>query len=381
MTLDPKTLQLMILVTSFAMVVALATVAAGHRVVGLWSLAGSTLANVVTFGLYYAHEHLAPNLVSILSDGTIALTFSLVLQAIVQLRGQPIHRMWIWTPPLATLVLSTLLQFSNGLRGATSDAICVVQGVVAIWALTRNGGIGVGRGRHILLASLAVAVLLFATRSAGVVSGLLEIQPPPSATTADTVSYLIAYLIMVFSVLGYVLAAAEITADQHHQLAMQDALTGLPNRRAVLDMLSRYWSAALRSERPLTVLMIDVDHFKKVNDEHGHAAGDAVLRRLSRLLRMRVRQQDAVGRYGGEEFLVLLPDTDRDGGLALADALRAKIASVPVRARGKDLPVTVSVGLCSLYPTDADSIPDLLHHADQALYRAKGGGRNCVVAA
>jgi diguanylate cyclase (GGDEF)-like protein len=381
MTLDPKTLQFMIFVTSLAMVVALSTVATGHRVAGLWALAGAALSNALTFLFYYLYPRL-PDIVGVcISDGSISLTFSLVLTAITQLRGQRLPIGWLVAPPVVTTACSALLLHTSQVRNPLIDAISVVQAVVAIWALLRDGGIGIGRGRHILLASLLVAVLLFAYRSVGVATGIMTLPPMPYHSTGDTVSYLLGYLVVVFSILGFVLAAAEITADEHHQLAMQDALTGLPNRRAVLDLLSQFWSAAIRSERPLTVLMVDVDHFKKINDEHGHAAGDAVLRRLAKLLRFRVRHQDSVGRYGGEEFLVLLPDTGRDGALALAETLRAKIASVPVRAKGKDLPVTVSVGLCSLYPTDADTIPDLLHQADQALYRAKAGGRNCVVGA
>lgn len=379
MALDLKTLQLMIFVTSFAMVVALATVAAGHRVAGLWSLAGAALANAVTFVLYYASPGV-PEIVGIcIADGSIAVTFSLLLLAITQLRGQRVLVPWVVLPPVVTVICSAAWLHSSAIRGPVVDGIAMLQSIVAIRALTRDGGIGIGRGRHILFASLLTAALLFAARIVGSLSGLAPSGPAPTVSAIDGFSYLAGYLVIVFSVLGFVLAAAEITADEHHQLAMQDALTGLPNRRAVLNALSQYWSAAVRNEQPLTALLIDVDHFKKINDEHGHASGDAVLRRLARLLRARLRHQDTVGRYGGEEFLVVLPDTASEGAHALADGLRARIAGVPVRAKGKDLPVTVSIGMHSLWPTETDVIADFIHKADEALYRAKAAGRNMVM--
>lgn len=381
MSLDPYTLQTLIVVTSLTMVLALALVATGHRVPGLWSLAGAVLCIALTFLAYEFHAALAGGMAAVLANITTSVALSLLAAAILQLRGSRLHMLWLLAPPIAATVLS-VLGHGHAFQIMASDGMSALQGALALWLLLRGGGIAVGQGRHILVGSVLVLTLLFLGRFLTMATGLVP-APPPLLTDdpIDTATYLLLHLIMVFATLGFVLAAAELTADRHHQLAMQDPLTDLPNRRAVLDALERHWSAAVRTQRPLTVLMIDIDHFKQINDQHGHPAGDAVLRRLARLLRARVRSQDIVGRFGGEEFLVVLPDTAPDTAATLAEALRGRIESVPVRARGRMLPLTASMGLHGLWPGAGDTVDDAIQKADEALYRAKSAGRNRVVAA
>lgn len=382
MDLDPNTLVIMVVVTSLTAVAALAIVATGHRIAGLWSMAGALLCLALAFSIYRIHGAGMDPLAVATSNGALGLLGSLMLLAIVQLRSQRIHILWIVAPPLLAVAASLLLVQARPVRILITDAVSLGQGVVALWALLRAGGIGVGRGRHILAGSLVALIALFALRLVLVANGMLASGSGSVQTgTLDTLSYLFAYLIMVFTTMGFVLAAAEIMADQNHRLALQDVLTGLPNRRAMLDALSRHWYAAVRSERPLTLLMVDVDHFKLINDQYGHPAGDAVLRRLSRLMRSRLRAQDQVGRFGGEEFMVILPETAPDGAHALAETLRAEIAGHMLRFRGKSLTATVSIGMYTIWPTEADTIPEFIRRTDDALYRAKAAGRNRVTSA
>ena len=135
---------------------------------------------------------------------------------------------------------------------------------------------------------------------------------------------------------------------------------------------------AVRKDKPLALLMIDVDHFKQVNDRWGHPAGDAVLRSVVEVLRQRVRAQDMVGRYGGEEFLVVLPGIDLEGARLLAQQLCAAVQAAPCIWGHESIFVTVSIGVLGgrLQPQDHWSL--LLQAADQALYRAKANGRNRV---
>jgi two-component system, cell cycle response regulator len=159
-------------------------------------------------------------------------------------------------------------------------------------------------------------------------------------------------------------------------LIFGDELTGLPNRRFVLTQLSALVSGAKRHERPLSVLMVDIDHFKQVNDTYGHAAGDAVLAAVAGTLRDRLREEDWVGRLGGEEFAALLPDEDLEGAAVVAESLRHAIEHMGVRLEdeGEILRVTVSVGYATLEAgEDADAV---LRRADDALYAAKADGRN-----
>ncbi|URI07186.1 diguanylate cyclase [Aquincola tertiaricarbonis] len=161
-----------------------------------------------------------------------------------------------------------------------------------------------------------------------------------------------------------------------NQLARRDALTGLPNRRAADERLASELSRHRRNHQPLTLLGIDIDHFKRVNDTHGHAAGDATLVQVAQLLQRTLRSTDFVARTGGEEFLVLLPETDTEGGQQVAEKLRAAVEALTLETVGS---VTISVGMTNRAHTYRDGAA-ATHAADVALYAAKRGGRNRVVA-
>ena len=160
--------------------------------------------------------------------------------------------------------------------------------------------------------------------------------------------------------------------------AATDALTGLPNSRAVQDTLKRMVAQASRTVTPLALLLLDLDHFKQINDTYGHGGGDDVLAAVGAALESTLRESDFVGRYGGEEFLILLPSTSRQEALIAAEKLRAAIASIKVAS--VDRAITGSIGVAVL-PDDAGDTSTLLRHADRALYSAKAQGRNRVEAA
>jgi two-component system cell cycle response regulator len=156
-------------------------------------------------------------------------------------------------------------------------------------------------------------------------------------------------------------------------LLREDALTGLSNRRAILTQLGGMVSGARRHGRPLSVAIVDLDHFKRINDAHGHKTGDDVLVGAVQAMRAHLRAEDQLGRLGGEEFLVLAPDTDAEAAGHVAEKLRAEVRHAPT-----PVPVTVSIGVA----TWNDEAPEeLLHRADEALYAAKQAGRDRVMAA
>lgn len=162
------------------------------------------------------------------------------------------------------------------------------------------------------------------------------------------------------------------------ELAATDMLTGLPNRRHLLTQLEQEKARVSRAEeKSAAVLMIDIDHFKKVNDSYGHAAGDHVLRHLATLMRQVLRKIDTLGRLGGEEFAVILPGADLAAAEIFAERLRNKVAESPAAHEDKTIPLTISIGVTEIKADDA-SADDALTRADRALYRAKEGGRNRV---
>jgi len=163
------------------------------------------------------------------------------------------------------------------------------------------------------------------------------------------------------------------------QLAQLDELTGLYNRRSATARIEIETVRMSRTHSPFSLLMIDVDDFKSINDEHGHECGDAVLRHLAELLRSRVRTSDVVARWGGEEFLVILPDTAREGASVLAEEIRRSVAVSSLEFAGHEVAFTVTVGV-NVYDR-LGLVSDCLRGADEALYEGKRAGKNRVVCA
>jgi len=166
--------------------------------------------------------------------------------------------------------------------------------------------------------------------------------------------------------------------EELRRQATHDPLTGVLNRGAIRDTLQRELSRSQRTQSPVAVIMADIDHFKNVNDTHGHPVGDAVLKEIARRMCQGVRPYDAVGRYGGEEFMIVVPGCNTTQARVVAERLRALVGGEPVSLSTGDIPVTVSLGLTSSAEFPNTNVDGLIDAADAALYRAKRNGRNRV---
>jgi diguanylate cyclase len=176
------------------------------------------------------------------------------------------------------------------------------------------------------------------------------------------------------------LKTIRVSLDEAEKRARTDGLTGLPNRLALEDFLGSAPTAAAESRRPLSVLLLDVDYFKRFNDHYGHGVGDQVLRLVAKVLRERIREQDFPARYGGEELIAVLSDSDLKACAAVGEAIRRSISDCTItrRSTGEKLQgVTVSIGVAQWRP--GESMADLIERCDRSLYRAKNTGRNRVV--
>jgi diguanylate cyclase len=170
------------------------------------------------------------------------------------------------------------------------------------------------------------------------------------------------------------LEAARVQLDV---LATRDELTGIFNRRQFLVLADREWARCRRYDMGAAMVMFDVDHFKRVNDLHGHLAGDLMLREIARVAAETLRHADFLGRFGGEEFIVFLPHTDTLGALDVAERIRERVAAIKLEWRGQPVGTTVSLGVATL-GISHDTVGALIADADRALYTAKDAGRNCV---
>ncbi len=165
--------------------------------------------------------------------------------------------------------------------------------------------------------------------------------------------------------------------EEIYQLGVVDHLTGLNNRRHFDDTCAREFSRARRHERALSLLMIDIDHFKQVNDRFGHPAGDEVLQEVARALASRLGREETIARYGGEEFVILLPEAPAERARRVAEKLRAAVERLEISSHARRIPITLSVGVAELAESDRVA-SDLIRRADEALYAAKHAGRNRV---
>ena len=163
------------------------------------------------------------------------------------------------------------------------------------------------------------------------------------------------------------------------KLSREDPLTGLYNRRTILDLLEEEINRVLRYRHPLSVLMMDIDHFKQINDQWGHPTGDEVLKAFAAKCQSVMRENDKMGRFGGEEFVMVLPETGKADASLVAERIREMTSEMNIRAKrgATEIPVTVSVGVTTA--SDGDDVEAVIARADDAMYQAKSQGRNCVV--
>ena len=266
---------------------------------------------------------------------------------------------------LAMIVFLTwVLSFTGGLTSPLLNAYLLV---VITSALTL--------GKTVTLAEVAVIGLcyLFLDWHDGG-KDMLRLAYLGGFLAAMAPVVLVAYITTMFSAdIRYGLNRAKLLSET-------DELTGLYNMRGWAVIANRLFAQAQRYDRPASLLMVDSDNLKQVNDRHGHAAGNRLLQHLVRAIQAQLRFTDVAARYGGDEFVIMLPDTPARGAMEVAERIRHAVELSPYAAGGEQVPCTVSIGVAG-FPQDGRSIDALLARADRALYQAKRGGRNLVAQA
>lgn len=246
--------------------------------------------------------------------------------------------------------------------------------------------------RQTVYAATVSSMLLIAAGAYAGSSGLLPYAPilAPHQLGGETSSFWVSSMLLLFVLpqlawfyaMGiYVVYRWRQREQEVRELAVRDPLTGIANRRHIMDIFDHEVRRSTRMNSPLSVIMVDLDHFKHINDRHGHQTGDKVLKAAASILENSIRNTDLVGRFGGEEFIILLPDTTLERACEVAERCRAQLQSVSIAAAHTSLNISGSLGVgCHAdwsNPVNSDLI---IQRADEALYEAKGGGRNRVVA-
>lgn len=321
----------------------------------------------------------APSAAMIIAGNVLTLGgFSSNLLALWTLQGKPIR--W-WAP--ASIVGATALVGSwftlvdpnmSGLRAGTSAVAFALAMMLAREMLFQFKG---GGRAHVLGGSLAVAMCLVTlARTVSALRGEPLSMGELATDWGERVFFVISYVAATMSALNFAMISNDAFNSELRRMAASDPLTGLPNRRRLMERGDDEVRRAQRYHRQLAAVVIDLDHFKLINDAFGHAAGDAALKETARRCRGVLRDIDMLARLGGEEFVALLPETGPAEAAAAAERLRAAIADAGLPAMAPDRRLTASLGVASV--RDGESFDFLLGRADEAMYHAKKAGRNCV---
>jgi diguanylate cyclase (GGDEF)-like protein len=383
MNLDPRTLLFSLILTYGLSVLSMFVAAAGrkrNKPDGMGKWAGAMFLQTLTWGLIAARGRIPDFFTIIVANGTLAAAFALILAAIYEFQQRRLPR-WQYLLPVAMMLLMvTLLEDNIRSRFIWDGIIYGFQMMLIGRALLADEGTRAGQAWRLMFGGVMMLLLVLAMRAGFALSGHIQFAQPQNNLTLQPVQ-LIAYIasmsIALLGSFGFLLMVKERTDREFMRLALTDSLTHIPNRRALTDYAEH--ALARRNGLPLALLMIDADHFKLINDTHGHQTGDDVLCRITALLTGRLRGQDLLGRYGGEEFLVVAPDTDSEDAFALAESLRKIIAVKPFPSAEGDIFLSVSIGISHCPSTAKRGLKEMLKEADAALYEAKETGRNRVV--
>lgn len=338
-----------------------------------------TLLAFFTFGLQNTS---APWWLSIVvPNSAIALALYSYYSGVRRLMGLGVPRHLMMLGCLATLMVLLIYTYVDWRVGPRIIAMSLLQmGFLLAVAVTVQRNMPAHRSRYSYRFVWAVAVVSAAVCAIRGGAHILDLVPPQALMEPSVwnIAYLtLGVLVMPCLTLGTIMIIHDrMLADREHE-ANTDFLTGLMSRKAWWMQAERYCAQALRTRRPLTLLLLDIDHFKGINDTHGHAAGDAVLRHFGLLAGATLRTGDHVGRVGGEEFGVLFPDMRSDAVMEVAARLLDSVRRTPCSHGGSTISYTFSAGVAEWMP--GENLQVFFERADRKLYAAKSSGRNRIV--
>ena len=375
------TMLAMIIASSLMMAASMAVVGWGRRRDGLGRWAAALLVNAIGH-LLIMLRGLIPDVLSIVVGNLmLSSVFVGMIAAVYQFQGRPVRWPLLLAPPALVLVFVSVFIDNFPARVSFVGLVIGLQAVWALLAALSHRHATVGRGQWLLVAGLLLEAVVLGGRALVAISTHSEATNILQSSALQTLTFLATFSVVLVSSVGFVFMSRDRADENNRVLAALDPLTGVANRRSLIAALDRDVARAQRMREPMALMMVDIDHFKDVNDRYGHPAGDRVLCSVVNVLRQRVRAQDLVGRYGGEEFMVLLPDTGLTGAQQLARALCKAVEESRCPADGVPGPgiaVTVSIGVFGGRLESGDSWDMLIAAADRALYQAKNNGRNRV---
>ncbi|HXZ48531.1 MAG TPA: GGDEF domain-containing protein [Usitatibacter sp.] len=361
----------------FAVVVGIGIAARPREGVGQWS--ASLGVRALSFMLFAAGlEPRAGALAA--AAGLLALSMTLQAGALLAFDRRALPT-WVHTAVIAAVAVPVVLVASEAstaiLFGGLVFGTLLAALALLAWQRPRARR---GFGRSLLAACYATASIACLARAIAAALSSRPLAVFDAAAGGQALGFLAASAAAVASSFAFLLMHKERADAQALRLATLDPTTGAYNRRTFHEIAEREMSRARRAGQPLSIIMVDIDHFRVVNEKHGHRVGDEVLARLADTLRASLRKEDMLVRYGGEEFLVLLPDVPGPGAVVVAGRLRKAVAATEIEVEAIKLALTVSAGVAARLDEGPESVDRLVARAEEALGLAKSRGRNRVVA-
>ena len=344
---------------------------------GMLTAGQGMLCHALAYVAYTLFGHAPLWLTYGLANTLLSLALAFYTLSIPLIHGQQPPWRLIFALPACMAVLLALLIDTQEPRQLAACLVLISQCMLIVHFAQRFA-LPKGRAHLLLMIGASISLIGIGIRIVVIVGGGATEMHYDVSSLKQSISVGIGTATVIMLSLGLVLLSRERIEADLQKTALYDTLTGIANRLAILHKLADELDRAYRQRTSLSIAMLDIDHFKQVNDKYGHLIGDAALRHCVQHVQQRLRRNDSIGRYGGEEFLLLLPGTDAAGAALLIDQLRQSLAENPVRIDEHEIPLSFSAGVYGFIP---DSQLDLTHpltRADEALYDANKAGRNQV---
>jgi diguanylate cyclase (GGDEF)-like protein len=381
MTVDLRTLLLVVAAADVAVAVVLA-LGAGRRLrFGIAPWIGSLFVRALAVTVLVAR--LEPQAaVLVVSAALLSLSISFQASALLAYDGRRFPE-WAHTAVMAGVAIPFTIIGTDAVNTVLFGGLVfgLLMGVLAAIALQVRPTVqGRAVARGVLVITYATGAFAFLSRGLSAMMSAEPLQAFTNPNGLQSALFIAAVVAALVSTFGFVMLHKERSDGEAVRMATIDPLTGAYNRRTFHDIAERELGRARRAGQPLSIIMVDIDHFRPVNEQHGNRAGDEVLRRVADLIRTALRKEDMLVRYGGEEFLVMLPEVPGPGAVVVAGRIRKAVEADTLQLDGKPVQLTVSVGVSARLDEGPESIESLLARADEALALAKQRGRNRVVA-
>lgn len=367
------TMFLMVIAASGTLAFSVGWVARANDKEGLHRWTAALSVHTLVFVLFALRGQI-PDFFSVLvANVALSVSYSLFLSAITQFQQRRVAPALLWAPPLAIAFAFSFLMSDISARIIVGGSIYVTQIVVVLFTLLRRESAVAGRGKHLMASGLFIMIATLLMRIVTTFIAPDSISNIMRETPVQSLTFMATFITLILVSNGFVLMTKERADERIRLMAMKDRLTGIWNRIRLEEAAHQEMARLERYGHPVSLIMADLDHFKEINDRFGHATGDLILKEFCTVTQGCIRSTDLLGRWGGEEFLVLLPNSSFSSTAQLAERIRATLEQ-HVFAGGHRITASFGFAVCQ----STDSWDSWLDRADKALYRAKAGGRNRV---